>query len=86
MAPSIKSIVDALPAEKVAALSAQVAAAASAEDVIALAAAEGVEIGAEQAADLMAGVKARASEEIAIDELDNVAGGCHDVPCMTYGC
>ena len=62
MAPSIKSIVDALPAEKVAALSAQVAAAAS------------------------AAVKARASEEIAIDELDNVAGGCHDVPCMTYGC
>ena len=85
MAPSIKSIVDALPDEKVAALSAQVAAAASAEDVIALAAVEGVEIGAEQAADLMAAVKARASEEIAIDELDNVAGGCDD-PCCTYHC
>ena len=34
---------------------------------------------------LIDAVKEKASEEISIDELDNVAGGC-DNPCCTYHC
>ena len=59
--------------------------AAAVNEVIELAAQAGKQIGAEEAQALIDAVKEKASEEISIDELDNVAGGC-DNPCCTYHC
>ena len=85
MAVDVKELVAGIDPAQLAELSAKVAGAASVDEVIELAARVGKQIGAEEAQALIDAVKEKASEEISIDELDNVAGGC-DNPCCTYHC
>lgn len=85
MAGDVKELVAGIDPAQFAQLSAKVAGAASVDEVIELAAQAGKQIGAEEAQALIDAVKEKASEEISIDELDNVAGGC-DNPCCTYHC
>ena len=82
MAVDVKELVAGIDPAQLAQLSAKVAGAASVDE---LAAQAGKQIGAEDAQTLIDAVKEKASEEISIDELDNVAGGCDD-PCCTYHC
>ncbi|MGN0039279.1 MAG: hypothetical protein ACI36Y_09150 [Coriobacteriales bacterium] len=86
MTLDIKAFTDGLAPEELAAYTAAVMKAGSAEEVVAFAKEKGRELQLEDAQALVEKVKARASEEISLDELDNVAGGCHDYPCHTYGC
>ena len=85
MAVDVKELVAGIDPAQLAQLSAKVAGAASVDEVIELAARVGKQIGAEEAQALIDAVKEKASEEISIYELDNVAGGC-DNPCCTYHC
>ncbi len=85
MAVDVKELVAGIDPAQLAQLSAKVAGAASVDEVIELVAQVGKRIGAEEAQTLIDAVKEKASEEISIDELDNVAGGC-DNPCCTYHC
>ena len=85
MAVDVKELVAGINPAQLAELSAKVAGAASVDEVIEFAAQAGKQIGAEEAQALIDAVKEKASEEISIDELDNVAGGC-DNPCCTYHC
>lgn len=86
MALDIKAFTDGLAPEELTAYTAAVMKAGSAEEVVAFAKEKGRELQLEDAQALVEKVKARASEEISLDELDNVAGGCYDYPCHTYGC
>ena len=85
MAVDVKELVAGIDPAQLAQLSAKVAGAASVDEVIELASLGGKQIGAEEAQALIDAVKEKTSEEISIDELDNVAGGC-DNPCCTYHC
>lgn len=85
MAVDVKELVAGIDPAQLAELSAKVAGATSVDEVIELAAQAGKQIGAVEAQALIDAVKEKASEEISIDELDNVAGGC-DNPCCTYHC
>ena len=86
MALDIKAFIDGLTPDELAAYTAAVMKAGSAEEVVAFAQEKGCELSPEDAQVLVEKVKARASEEISLDDLDNVAGGYHDYPCHTYGC
>lgn len=85
MATDIKALIADLDPQELAAYTAAILAAESTEDVIAFAAKKGQQIDAEAAQALIEQARSAASEEISIDELDNVAGGCDD-PCVTYNC
>ena len=86
MALDIKAFIDGLTPDELADYTAAVMKAGSAEEVAAFAKEKGCELQLEDAQALVEKVKARAGEELSLDDLDNVAGGCHDVPCITYGC
>ena len=86
MATDIKSLIACLNPQELAEYTAAILAAESTEDVIAFVAEKGQRIDEETAQELIAQAKAASSEEISIDELDNVAGGCNDFPCKTYMC
>ena len=86
MAIDIKAFIDGLTPDELAAYPAAGMKAGAAEEVAAFAKEKGCELSPEDAQVLVEKVKARASEEISLDDLDNVAGGCHDYPCHTYGC
>lgn len=88
MAREIKEILDGVDAAKLAAFSTEAATAADATAVKALAVEFGVELADDEAGAIFAELQKRANEEIALDELDNVSGGCSDddfEPCPTYG-
>lgn len=86
MAREIKEILEGIDKGKVAEFAGRAAVAADAAEVKALAAEYGVELADDEAAGIFAEFQKRASEEITIDELDNVAGGCDSGdPCPTYG-
>lgn len=84
MATDIKSLIAGLNPQELAEYTAAILAAESTEDVIAFVAEKGQRIDEETAQELIAQAKVASSEEISIDELDNVAGGCNDFPCKTY--
>ena len=86
MATDIKSLIAGLNPQELEEYTAAILAAESTEDVIAFVAEKGQRIDEETAQELIAQAKAASSEEISIDELDNVAGGCNDFPCKTYMC
>lgn len=86
MATDIKSLIAGLNPQELAEYTAAILTAESTEDVIAFVAEKGQRIDEETARELIAQAKAASSEEISIDELDNVAGGCNDFPCKTYMC
>ena len=86
MATDIKSLIAGLNPQELAEYTAAILAAESTEDVIAFVAEKGQRIDEETAQELIAQAKAASSEEISIDERDNVAGGCNDFPCKTYMC
>ena len=86
MTTDIKSLIAGLNPQELAEYTAAILAAESTEDVIAFVAEKGQRIDEETAQELIAQAKAASSEEISIDELDNVAGGCNDFPCKTYMC
>lgn len=87
MAREIKEILESVDAAKLSEFTTKAAAAASAAEVKVLAAEYGVELADDEAGGIFAEFQRRASEEIAIDELDNVAGGCNDdFPCQLYWC
>ena len=88
MAREIKEILEGIDNVKLSEFSAKAASAADAAEVKAIASEFGVELADDEAGGIFAEFQRRASEEIAIDELDNVAGGCNDddvEPCPTYG-
>lgn len=86
MAREIKEILESVKAAKLGEFAARAAAAADGAEVKALAAEYGVELADDEAGGIFAEFQRRASEEIAIDELDNIAGGCDSGdPCPTYG-
>ena len=86
MARDIKEILESTDPAKVAEFTAKAAGAADAAAIKALADEYGVELADDEAAAVFVEVQKRAQEEIAIDELDNVAGGFCDDQCVTYHC
>lgn len=86
MARDIKEILEGTDPAKVAEFTAKAAGATDAAAIKALAGEYGVELADDEAAGAFAEFQKRAQEEIAIDELDNVAGGFCDDPCVTYHC
>lgn len=86
MARDIKEILEGTDPAKVAEFTAKAAGATDAAAIKVLAGEYGVELADDEAAGVFAEVQKRAQEEIAIDELDNVAGGFCDDPCVTYHC
>ena len=86
MARDIKEILEGTDPAQVAEFTAKAAGAADAAAIKALAGEYGVELADDEAAGAFAEFQKRAQEEIAIDELDNVARGFCDDPCVTYHC
>lgn len=85
MARDIKEIIKGVDNAKLAEFAAKAAKAKSADEIAAMAAEAGTELSAEEAAGIFANMQKKAQEEVSIDDLDNIAGGC-DNPCAIYMC
>lgn len=89
MARDIKEILKDTDPAQVAEFAGKAAAAADAQAIKELAASYGIELADDEAGGIFAEFQRKAQEEISIDELDNVAGGCEDYepfPCQLYWC
>ena len=88
MAREIKEILKDVDPAKVTEFAGKAASAADAQAIKELAAGYGIELADDEANGIFAEFARRAQEEISIDELDNVAGGCDDDPfwCQLYWC
>ena len=89
MAREIKEILEGADPAQVAEFAGKAATAADAQVVKELAAGYGIQLADDEAGGIFAEMTRRSQEEISIDELDNVAGGCDDYdpfPCQLYWC
>lgn len=87
MAREIKEILEGADPAQVAEFAGKVATAADAQAIKELAAGCGIQLADDEAGGIFAEMTRRSQEEISIDELDNVAGGCDDYdpfPCQLY--
>lgn len=86
-AREIKEILEGVDPVQVAEFAGKVATAADAQAIKELAAGCGIQLADDEAGGIFADMACRSQEEISIDELDNVAGGCDDYdpfPCQLY--